>query len=443
MNRKTPNNAFCIAAWAHTFISPQSERRLCCASKEEMNFAGQYLGKDSQSTPELTKEYSPISLEQHWNSDFLKSIRLKMLAGEIPKECSACHENVIGSSSYRDYFNEEVFPDLIDIALKNTAEDGSTNLSPVSFDYRFNNKCNFSCRMCGNQLSSKWEKEVIENHLWSRENEPWLIPEIKEKIKNFQLQVVEKEFMTAIDNSLIRELYWAGGEPLLWEIHWQGMQKLIDSGQAKDIIVRYNTNLSLTQFKSQDLFSNFLSHFKKVTIAASIDATGEIGEYIRTGLNWKKWLENLKRAKSFCDNNENTELIIDLTLTLPGLFDLKSLILLSTELRIKILSKLIITYDASVVLSPLALPRKSFNQLINDLIKFNILHLSEYNKELLDSLVELKKCKTYEEQCPITYKKDFYEGRQKQLRTEKIRNDKFTLADIYKSRQDIYDWWTS
>ena len=29
----SPNKVFCTAPWTHTYISPQSERRMCCASR--------------------------------------------------------------------------------------------------------------------------------------------------------------------------------------------------------------------------------------------------------------------------------------------------------------------------------------------------------------------------------------------------------------------------
>ncbi len=57
------NKNFCIAPWTHTFISPQSERRLCCASREKSSFIEQYLDvKDGK--PVLNKKYSPQTLDE-------------------------------------------------------------------------------------------------------------------------------------------------------------------------------------------------------------------------------------------------------------------------------------------------------------------------------------------------------------------------------------------
>jgi organic radical activating enzyme len=439
VNKKLKNEAFCIVPWTHTFISPQSERRLCCASREEFNFAKQYL--DSNFESKANAKYSPQPLSKYWNSSFIKNIRLKMLAGDIPDECAVCHKKELTLSTYKDYFTEELYPDLVSLAIANTEEDGSTSMKPRSFDYRFDNTCNFSCRMCGEQLSSRWEKEKIDNGLWSKESDPWLEPSTKKKIIDFQKNVVEKEFLKAIKDKEVSEIYWVGGEPLLWDIHWKSMKQLVDNDCAKNTIIRYNTNLSITKYKGINLFTDLLPHFKKVILLASIDATGPIGEYIRTGLNWKNWQKNIKEAKKFKDNFPKTELGLDLTITLPGLFDLKNFIDFSNEVDIPIVPKIVFSFDPTIVLSPLALPRNILTPLLIELIKYNTLNYSNNNKELLKTLIDLKQRQTHEEKFPDSYKQGFITGRDKQLNVERIRKDRFTLSDIYKTREDVFKWW--
>ena len=64
---KEGNNTFCTAPWSHTYLSPTSERRLCCASTEPAQSFEQYID-----TAEGTNEYNPMSLPTWWNSDHLK-----------------------------------------------------------------------------------------------------------------------------------------------------------------------------------------------------------------------------------------------------------------------------------------------------------------------------------------------------------------------------------
>ena len=85
MKKITPaegNNTFCVAPWAHTYLSPTSERRLCCASTEPAQSFEQYID-----TAEGTNEYTPMSLNTWWNSDHLNSVRRRLLAGEEIEEC--------------------------------------------------------------------------------------------------------------------------------------------------------------------------------------------------------------------------------------------------------------------------------------------------------------------------------------------------------------------
>jgi hypothetical protein len=44
------NQTFCMAPWSHTYLSPQSERRLCCASREKATWATQYIDSDKADT---------------------------------------------------------------------------------------------------------------------------------------------------------------------------------------------------------------------------------------------------------------------------------------------------------------------------------------------------------------------------------------------------------
>ena len=74
---KEGNRTFCMAPWTHTYLSPQTERRMCCASTEKATSFKQYIDTGSDA-----KEYNPKTLDEHWNSEHMKSVRLPMMAGE-------------------------------------------------------------------------------------------------------------------------------------------------------------------------------------------------------------------------------------------------------------------------------------------------------------------------------------------------------------------------
>ena len=112
------------------------------------------------------------------------------------------------------------------------------------------------------------------------------------KIKEFQEGQIEKEFAQAVNEHRIEEVYWVGGEPLMYEQHWKYMKQIVDNGDADKVYVRYNTNLSRIKYKGIDLYKDLLVHFRDWQICASIDGTGTIGEWIRDGLDYNQWLDN-------------------------------------------------------------------------------------------------------------------------------------------------------
>ena len=49
----------CLAPWVHTYLSPQTERRMCCASREPAQSFTQYID-----TASGIGKYIPITLEE-------------------------------------------------------------------------------------------------------------------------------------------------------------------------------------------------------------------------------------------------------------------------------------------------------------------------------------------------------------------------------------------
>jgi MoaA/NifB/PqqE/SkfB family radical SAM enzyme len=65
----------------------------------------------------------------------------------------------------------------------------------------------------------------------------------------------------------------------------------------KDIILRYNTNLSNLKFKDKDLLQLW-KNFDKVYISASVDHYGKRAEYIRKGTDWDKVYDNIQKVRN-------------------------------------------------------------------------------------------------------------------------------------------------
>ena len=440
-----PAPTFCMAPWTHTYISPQGERRLCCASREEHSFQKQYIDATNDERYGETKEskteaddFNPVNLAEHWNSPYMCNIRKKLMAGEKIPQCDVCNEDILSVSSYKHWFTNHLFKHKIQEAFDKTDETGTTTMPVISFDYRYSNLCNFKCRMCGEQLSSAWEAEKYKHNMWTKESQPFMQPKVKEKMKKFQVDVVEPEFKDAISKGIVEEIYWVGGEPLMYEMHWWALEEMINNGSAKNCYLRYNSNLSKINYKGKYLY-DYLPQFKDWLMCASIDGTGEIVEFIRKNIVWKEWLTNFKEGLKLPGGKD--KMLFDLTITGPGMFSIKDLFDLSLDLDVKIETKIMFAFHPDIVFSPFAWPRNILDKKIDELLLYIEPKATQKQTTLVTTLKEMKNRPTFAEQWPDIYLDEFKKGKNYQNQLDKIRNEKITISDIYKHDTELYEWW--
>ena len=418
-----------MAPWTHTYVSPQTERRMCCASREPAQNFEQYIDTKSG-----TGRYIPVTLDQHWNSEHMRSVRRRMMAGETLPECAVCNDKLLNTDVYRSYFNK-LFAHKYDEAMTKTDATGHTSMKPVSWDYRFSNLCNFKCRTCGDMLSSAWESEQRQHNMidWNNSKNNWMIPEVRAEISRFQDEQIEQEFAEAVREHRVEEVYWVGGEPLMYEQHWRYMKQIVDQGDGKNVYARYNTNLSRVDYRGINLYTDILRHVRDWQICASLDGTGAVGEYIRTGLDYESWLRNFIQGRQLATNRR--QMRIDFTLTLPGLFQVENINALAQSLDVDVLAKVIFSFTPDIILSPLALPR--------DLLDRTVDRLADRLPAgaLKDVLLQLQQRPTFEEQWPDTWQQGLVQGKARVLKLESIRRHDLTLADILQQDPDIYDWY--
>jgi hypothetical protein len=92
---------------------------------------------------------------------------------------------------------------------------------------------------------------------------------------------------------------------------------------------------------------------------------GEIGEYIRTGLKYDQWLENIKSGLGYIDH-AHKRMQLDLTITMPGLFDLENMVLLSNETGLELLTKQVFNFSHDNAMAPLFMPYDIMCEIIED-----------------------------------------------------------------------------
>jgi hypothetical protein len=403
---------------------------MCCASREPAQNFQQYIDTSAGSG-----KYIPITLDEHWNSDHMRSVRKRMMSGATLPECEVCNDRLLNTSVYRSYFNQ-LFGHKYNEAIATTDDTGRTTMQPVSWDYRFSNLCNFKCRTCGDMLSSALESEQRQHNMidFTNPKNLWMRPEVKKQIEQFQATQVEQEFADAVEQHRVEEVYWVGGEPLMYEQHWRYMARIVELGDGPNVYARYNTNLSRVSYRGIDLYSDILSKIRDWQICASLDGTGEIGEYIRTGLEYHKWLENFRRGLEIRTNAR--QMRIDFTLTLPGMFEIGRMQALASELGVELLAKVVFGFSPDIVMSPLALPRELLEPWIDEHLNDNTL-----SSVLRDMLIQLRSRPTFAEQFPDAYTKGIARGKARVLQLEQIRTQSVTMTDILGTRPDVLKWW--
>lgn len=265
--------SFCVLPWMHTAIEPNGRVRPCCIS--EYSFTMGNLNK------------TPL-LKDIFNNDTYKDFRQRLLTSNtLPSECNKCAINEsAGLSSYRTRSNEK-FKDFVETLEPNSS--GEAEFKQLFIDYRFSNKCNFKCITCGPGLSSS--HAVEHKKLYKLSNNEFDIngPSIIEvNSENFleQFKTFSKD---------IREIYFAGGEPLMNDHHYDILNIFIETQQP--VTIFYNTNFSTLNYQQYDLLDMWSKINGKVDLFVSIDGVDEQGELIRSGIDLEKFAENVRKLR--------------------------------------------------------------------------------------------------------------------------------------------------
>jgi MoaA/NifB/PqqE/SkfB family radical SAM enzyme len=223
-----------------------------------------------------------------WQGSKLHNIRKQFALGNKVKECWKCHDREVseGNSMRLEKNNKfsnghnllQQAPVLLDVAPKH----------PIALDLRFSNLCNFKCRSCWHGASSKWfsDAKTLGNAIGDAA-----------EIKSFS-SVSEATAQIGECLESVEEIYFAGGEPLIQKEHYALLTQLCDKGLT-NVALDYNTNLSVMSLSGQSIF-DLWKKFDKVTVTASVDGSGELGEYLRTGFEWNTFVSNIKLLKEKC-----------------------------------------------------------------------------------------------------------------------------------------------
>jgi hypothetical protein len=92
-------DTLCMAPWTHTYLSPQTERRMCCASREPAQNFEQYIDT-AAGTGRIHAHDVGSTLEFRSHA----SVRRRMMAGETLPECDVCNSKLLNTDVYQNLF---------------------------------------------------------------------------------------------------------------------------------------------------------------------------------------------------------------------------------------------------------------------------------------------------------------------------------------------------
>jgi hypothetical protein len=297
----TESSTFCALPWIHFATRPNGDMRLCCSANASGAGDDHTVGlvKQENGEPANFGRDTPMSA---WNNSYMKSVRTTMLSSNIPKSCTKCFEEESkGVVSKRIWETATWVQDGLDIKelIDQTTEDGTVPEKLVYLDLRLGHTCNLKCIMCSPHDSSKWvadhkkvfplfqNKDVIGQMQWDSKtfNNYW-----------YEHPDFWQEMFRQIPN--LKQVYFAGGEPLMIKEHKMFLEEIVRQGYANKILIRYNSNGLLISDDIIELWKKF----KKVKFAVSIDDIEDRNYYIRYPTDWNLLVKNLHILDNTPDN---------------------------------------------------------------------------------------------------------------------------------------------
>lgn len=305
---------YCAYPFQHQYVHMSGSARLCCATMENVT-------DDKGNEMHMNKD----SLQDTWNSGYMKKARLKMLNGEVLKACTKCVEQEArgyGSMRLEDHKEEN---------FKNVSADGSIDTLPHSMELHFGNVCNLKCKMCGQDYSNQVGKEILDIGKSDKEFLSW-VKEQSGNVNNwtndlsveytwFRNEKIKKRLIEYVSKH-IRKLTVIGGEPTVIPEFYELLDYCHNENTLKDKEITIVTNLTNVNPK----MTQWLPQMKKWIIWASLDGIGQATEYIRYPSNFNKVVENLTYYKSMISQQGNGRIIFSPAVQLLNIHQLDDML---------------------------------------------------------------------------------------------------------------------
>lgn len=263
------SKTFCIYPWIHLHAYPTGEAYPCCHAEMKVGQVG---------------DCKKQTLQEIWHGDPMQKLRQNMLDEHPNPTCTRCYEQeAAGFFSGRRSANKH-HGHHIKKLKENPFE-------LTYWDIRFSNLCNLRCRSCGHIFSSQWYQDQAK-----LAGPAWKIDNAALNYAGRSETDIWEQLVPHLD--YVEQVYFAGGEPLLMEEHYNILEELIKR-QRTDVRLIYNTNFTHVDLKGKSVFE-YWKKFDQVSVGASLDAQGIRAEYIRKGTSWSVVERNRRDMMKIC-----------------------------------------------------------------------------------------------------------------------------------------------
>lgn len=247
-----------------------------------------------------------------------------MMQGIRPDECHMCwhiedsHENAVSDRLVKSL----AWQDQIDTLVPDPHH------VPKFIEVVFDNLCNLNCSYCDPGQSSSWASKIQKQPIDLSTDYRDLYRKLHIKSGETRQEYLHAwlEWWPQIKDH-VQALKISGGEPLISPNFWKFFDVL---GEAPQLKFSINSNLCVDNNLIVKLASK-ATNFASVRIAASIDGQGTKAEYVRKGLDYKLFLQNVQ---TWCESTpENCKLNLQSTVNILSAWTFADFIELAATLR--------------------------------------------------------------------------------------------------------------
>jgi len=233
------------------------------------------------------------------NTPEKKKQRAQMQKGERPSGCEYCwriEDSSATAISDRPYksliYSEEELNDAF-----NLPSESDVNLRTL--EIAFDRTCNFACSYCNPAFSTTWVRDIKTNGpysgLVSDGRNHFTHPHDSSQLYGYTdtnpyVEAFFKWWESDLHKTL-RELRITGGEPLMSGHTWKLLEWFKENNGKSKTKLAINSNLGIDS-KQIDKFIESIAGMD-VEVYTSCESVYEQAEYIRDGLNYKQWFDNL------------------------------------------------------------------------------------------------------------------------------------------------------